>query len=156
MNAQGPLFRKYLLLFAGIVSTTLVVSGAADLWFTYRETKVLLLRIQQEQADASAAKIRQFIKEIESQMAWTTQLGWIASNPEQRHLDALRLLRQVPAITEFALVHPSGRRQIKVSRLEMDILNDETDRSRDPAFVVAAGGGVFHGVSLFLPPMRTF
>lgn len=149
MSAQGRLFRKYLLLFAGIVSAVLVVSGAADLWFTYREQKALLMRIQQEQAAAAAAKIRQFIKEIESQMAWTTQLGWIANSSEQRHLDAVRLLRQVPAITDFALVHPSGRRQIKVSRLAADILNDETDRSRDPAFVGAAGGGIFHGAVYF-------
>jgi hypothetical protein len=43
---------------------------------------------------AAAAKISQFIKEIESQLGWTTQLPWSAGSIEQRRFDALRLLRQ--------------------------------------------------------------
>src|SRR2546421_9533203 len=47
--------------------------------------------IQREQAEATAAKIAQFIKEIESQIGWTTQLPWSAGTLEQRRFDGLRL-----------------------------------------------------------------
>jgi hypothetical protein len=40
----------------------------------------VLIRIQHEQAEAAAAKIGQFIKEIESQLGWTTQLPWSAGS----------------------------------------------------------------------------
>ena len=75
-SVRGRLFRKYALLFAGIVSAALVANGLLDIWFSYREQKALLIRIQREQADAAAAKISQFVKEIEGQMGWTTQLAW--------------------------------------------------------------------------------
>jgi hypothetical protein len=38
-----------------------------------------------------AEKIGHFIKEIENQMGWTTQLTWSASTIEQRRFDGLRL-----------------------------------------------------------------
>src|SRR5262245_39084687 len=85
---RGRLFRKYALLFAGVVSTALIANGLLDIWFSYGEQKALLIRIQREQADAAAAKISQFVKEIEGQMGWTTQLAWSAGNVEQRRVEA--------------------------------------------------------------------
>ena len=82
----GRLFRKFALLFAGIVSTALITDGLLDIWFVYREQKALLVRIQREQADAAAAKISQFIKEIHGQMGWTTQQAWNGGSIEQRRL----------------------------------------------------------------------
>src|SRR6185295_6776636 len=54
-------------------------------------------------------QIGQFVKEIESQLGWTTQLPWSAGSIDQRRFDALRLLRQVPAITELAQLDASGK-----------------------------------------------
>jgi two-component system NtrC family sensor kinase len=68
------------------------------------------------QAEGAAEKIGQFIKEIEAQMGWTTQLTWspaLANTIEQRRFDGLRLLRQVPAITEFAQLDASGKEQLR-------------------------------------------
>jgi len=48
-----------------------------------------------------SSKIDQFIEGIKSQIGWTTQLPWSAGTLEQRRFDALRLLKQVPAITEL-------------------------------------------------------
>jgi signal transduction histidine kinase len=148
-SVRGRLFRKYALLFAGIVSAALVANGLLDIWFSYREQKALLIRIQREQADAAAAKISQFVKEIEGQMGWTTQLAWSAGNIEQRRLEALRLLRQVPAITELALLDPSGREQLRISRLAMDVVASNTDRSKEPAFVEAMASKSYYGPVYF-------
>jgi hypothetical protein len=61
------------------------------------------------QAEAAAARIGLFIKEIESQVGWTTQLPWSAGILDQRRFDGLRLLRQVPAITELVQLDASGK-----------------------------------------------
>src|SRR5262245_3776764 len=145
VTPRGRLFRKYALLFAGIVSGALIANGLLDIWFSYREQRALLVRIQREQADAAAAKISQFVKEIEGQMGWTTQLAWSAGNIEQRRMEALRLLRQVPAITEIALLDPSGKEQLRVSRLAMDLVASNADRSREPAFVGAVANKSYYG-----------
>ena len=92
-------------------------NGVFDVLFYYQEHKTSLIRIQREQAEAAAAKIRRFVKEIESQLGWTAQLPWSAGSIEQRRFDALRLLRQVPAITELAKLNASGKERLRVSRL---------------------------------------
>ena len=148
-SVHGRLFRKYALLFAGIVSAALIANGLLDIWFSYREQRALLIRIQREQADAAAAKISQFVKEIEGQMGWTTQLAWSGGNVEQRRLEALRLLRQVPAITELALLDPSGREQLRISRLAMDVVASNADRSKEPAFVAAMASKAYYGPVYF-------
>jgi signal transduction histidine kinase len=149
VSTRGRLFRKYALLFAVIVSAALVANGLLDIWFSYREQNALLMRIQQEQAAAAAAKIGQFVKEIEGQMGWTTHLASTADNVEPRRLEALRLLRQVPAITEVSLLDPSGREQIKVSRLAMDMVATQTDRSKERGFVEAVADKSYYGPIYF-------
>ena len=106
---SGPLFRKYVALFLAVVCVALLSNGLFEIWFSYQEHKASLIRIQREQAEAAAAKIGQFIKEIESQVGWTTQLPWSAGTIDQRRFDGLRLLRQVPAITELAQLDSVGQ-----------------------------------------------
>src|SRR5580692_10074113 len=129
---SGPLFRKYVALFLAVVCVALLSNGVFEIWFSYQEHKASLIRIQHEQAEAAAAKIGQFIKEIENQIGWTTQLPWAASALEQRRFDALRLLRQVPAITELAQLDANGHEQLRVSRLAMDVVGSGADLSNDP------------------------
>jgi two-component system, NtrC family, sensor kinase len=98
-KTRGRLFRKYVILFSAVVSAALLANGTAEVWFLYRDHTELLLRVQREQAEAAATKIGQFVKEIEGQLGWTTQLPWSAGTIGQRQFDAWRLLQQVPAIT---------------------------------------------------------
>src|SRR5438094_10134784 len=81
----------------------------------------LQLRILRLQAEAIADKIAEFIREIESQVGWTTHLPWSAANVDQRRFDGLRLLRQVPAITTLSQIDLAGIEQLKVSRLATDV-----------------------------------
>src|SRR5207302_840433 len=131
---SGPLFRKYVALFLAVVCVALLSNGLFEIWFSYREYKAALIRIQREQAEAAAGKISQFIKEIESQIGWTTQLPWSAGTIEQRRFDGLRLLRQVPAITELSQLDANGREQLRVSRLAMDVVASQVEYSKDPKF----------------------
>ena len=134
---RSRLFAKYVALFVAVVGVALLSNGIFEVFFYYREHKAALVRIQREQAEAAAAKISQFIKEIESQLGWTAQLPWSASSLENRRFDALRLLRQVPAITELAQVDSTGKERLRVSRLAMDVVNSGVDFSKDPKFLDA-------------------
>ena len=152
---RSRLFAKYVALFVAVVGVALASNGIFEVFFYYREHKAALIRIQHEQAVAAAAKISQFIKEIESQLGWTTQLPWSADSVEQRRLieqhkfDALRLLRQVPAITELAQVDSTGKERLRVSRLAIDVVDSGLDLSGDPKFTEAVAHKVYYGPVYF-------
>jgi signal transduction histidine kinase len=146
-KVRSRLFTKYVALFVAVVAVALLSNGIFEVFFYYREHKAALIRIQHEQAEAAAAKISQFIKEIESQLGWTTQLPWSAA--QDRRFDALRLLRQVPAITELAQVDASGKERLRVSRLAMDVVDSGLDFSKDPKFTEAVANKVYYGPVYF-------
>jgi hypothetical protein len=81
-------------------------------------------------------------------MGWTTLLGWSASTIEQRRFDGLRLLRQVPAIADFAQLDASGKEQLGVSRLTGDH-QEHNDYSQDPKFSEAKAKKVYYGPVYF-------
>src|SRR4051812_41393337 len=148
-KTRSRLFIKYVALFVAVVGVALLSNGIFEVFFYYREHKAALIRIQHEQAEAAAAKIGQFIKEIESQLGWTTQLPWSAGSVEQRRFDALRLLRQVPAITELAQVDATGKERLRVSRLAMDVVDSGVNLSGDPKFTEAVARKVYYGPVYF-------
>src|SRR5205807_8175987 len=146
---RSRLFTKYVALFVAVVAIALLSNGIFEVFFYYREHKASLIRIQHEQAEAAAAKISQFIKEIESQLGWTTQLPWSASSLNDRRFDALRLLRQVPAVTELAQIDSTGKERLRVSRLAMDVVDSGVDLSKDPKFTEAVAHKVYYGPVYF-------
>ena len=140
---RTSLFLKYVVLFVGLVAGVLVVNVALDLWFVYQENRRATIEVQQEKAEAAAQKIESFVREIERQVGWVAQAQWAALPVEQRRFDYVRLLRQVPAITELTQLDSKGREQLKVSRLSMDVVGSNVDRSTEPAFVEAMGQKVW-------------
>src|SRR3984893_13927989 len=134
---RGRLFRKYVLLIVGLVSFVLLINSALDFWFSYDENKAALFRIQQEKAGSAARRIEQFVDEIERQLGWTTAPQWATGPLEQRKFDYVRLLRQVPAITELIQLDDAGKEQLKVSRLAIDVIGSEKDYSETPSFIEA-------------------
>jgi signal transduction histidine kinase len=148
-KVRSRLFTKYVALFVGVVGVALLSNGIFEVFFYYREHKSALIRIQHEQAEAAAAKISQFIKEIENQLGWTTQLPWSAGSIEQRNLDALRLLRQVPAITELAQVDSTGKERLRVSRISINEVDSGLNLSHDPKFTEAVANKVYYGPVYF-------
>ena len=101
------------------------------------QVRALLGGIQRLQAEYAADKIDRFIEGIKSQIVWTAQLLWRIETLAQRRFDALRLLREVPAITEIRELDPAGHEQLKVSRFRMDVVGAGTDYSEDPKFTEA-------------------
>jgi signal transduction histidine kinase len=149
VQARGQLFRKYVTLFAAVVAVALVANGLIDAWFSYQEQRSLLIRMQRQQAETAAMRISQFVKEIESQMGWLAQVPWSASTLEEWQFDSVRLLRQVPAITEIARIDAAGREQARVSRIAVDVVGTKADLSQDPKFVQAMANKHYYGPVYF-------
>jgi signal transduction histidine kinase/HAMP domain-containing protein len=144
---RSRLFTRYVLLFVAVVGVALLSNGIFEVFFRYREHEAALIRIQHQQAEAAAAKIGQFIKEIEIQLGWITELPWSADSIEQRRFDVLRLLRQVPAITELAQIDSTGKERLRVSRPAM--VDGGLDLSKDSKFTEAVVHKVYYGPVYF-------
>jgi HAMP domain-containing protein len=146
---RSPLFRKYVALFVAVVCLALLTNGLSEIWFYYRDHKASLIRIQREQAEAAAGKIASFVKEIEGHLGRTNQMVLTPSTLEERQLDALRLFRQVPAISEFSQLDANGREKLRVSRIEVDAVGSNADFSKDPKFITAMANKVYYGPVYF-------
>lgn len=149
VRPRGQLFRKYVTLFAAVVAVALVTSGAIDTWFSYLEQRALLVRLQQQQAETAATRISQYIKEIENQMSWLTQTPWDGNALQEWQLDSVRLLRQVPAITELVRIDATGHEQARTSRIAIDAVGTRSDFSLDPKFVQAMANRHYYGQIYF-------
>jgi signal transduction histidine kinase len=143
VTPRGSLFRKYVFYFVVLVSAALIVSGAVGMYFTYQENKAALLDLQREKAGAAASRIDAYVQEIEHQLGWMRlpQIG--GPSLEQRRIDFLKLLRQVPAITDLSYIDKTGKEQLKVSRLSMDVAGSRQDFLRDPKFTSAKSGRTY-------------
>jgi signal transduction histidine kinase len=146
---RGRLFRKYFLLILALVCGALLISGGVGLYFAYQENKEALASLQREKAAGAAARIEQFVSQIEQQLAFAAlpQLG--AEGLEQRRIEFLKLLRVVPAVTDIAQIDARGREQLAVSRLAMDVAGADKDRSQEPAFRNARPGQTWFGPVYF-------
>jgi signal transduction histidine kinase/CheY-like chemotaxis protein len=146
----GRLFRKYVALFLVVVCLALVPNSVLDIWFSYNDLKTLLVRIQGEQAKSAAEKIGQFVKEIEGQMTWAIQLPPQVKTEDDWRFDAVRLLRQVPAVTEIAQIDGEGKERYRTSREAMDVVGSLVDFSHEPMFTEAMANRVYYGPVYFV------
>ena len=134
---------KLAIALVGLVVFVLVVNGAVNMWLSYGEAKSAALQVQQEKAQAAAERVQQFVAEIENQIGWTTRVEWSRVPLEQQRYDFIRLLRQVPAITELAYIDGKGKEQLKVSRLEPDAVGSGRDFTQDPRFAKAVADKIW-------------
>ncbi len=151
MIPRRRLFGKYVVVFVALVGGALIASGALEIYFSYGENKDAIVALQREKAAAAAAQIEGFVREIERQIAWTTQPQVVPAGGalEQRRMDFLRLQRQVPAITEVMFLDAAGREQLNVSRLAMEVVGSGADFSGDPRFRQVRGGQSYFGPVYF-------
>jgi signal transduction histidine kinase len=154
--ARGGLFRKYVVMFVTVVILALAINGASDIWFSYQEQKALLFRIQRGQAQSAAEKISQFLSDITAGLTWETQLSWSDSTLDEWQFDAVRLLRQVPALTEIVQLDATGREQFRMSREAPDVIASHADHSQESAFIQAMAKKIYYGPVYFIDESRPY
>jgi signal transduction histidine kinase len=142
---RGRLFRKYVLFFMAVVCVALISNGILEFFFYLQEYKGVLVRLQRAQAELVAARIGQLFDEIESQVGWTVQRPWSAGALDEWRFDLVRLLQQVPAVTQVAKLDASGREQLRLSRAAPEVVGSGADFSADPIFLEAIANKKHYG-----------
>ena len=140
-----PLAAKLAAALIGLVALVLLVNGAVNTWLNYNQAKSAALEVQEEKARSAAVRVGEFLADIETQLGWTTGAEWRFAKPDQQRYDFVRLLRQVPAITELSYLDGQGKEQLKVSRLEPDLVGSGKDFSSDPRFTQAVAEKIWFG-----------
>ena len=72
-RGRGRLFRKYVIVLLVLMGGVLMASSLVELYFSYRETQRAIVRVERAKAVGAAARIEQFLKEVEQQVKETTR-----------------------------------------------------------------------------------
>lgn len=146
---RSSLFKKYFrALFAAVV-VPLLIAGGSETWFGYHDQRARLNDLLDAEVRLAAVKIRDFIEGIRDQLGWAVQLPWSEAADDRRRLDALRLLRQAPAVANLSLVDAAGRERLFVSRIGLNRIESGDDHSEKPAVIGARSERVWFGPVTF-------
>jgi adenylate cyclase len=139
------LFQKYFLVLFLAVVISLAANGVTEAWFGYRDQRARLGQLLGVEARSAASRIQGFIEGITNQLGWLVQLPWSEEPDERRRIDALRLLRQVPAIVSLTLVDGTGRERLYVSRIGLNRTESRADRSDEAPVAGARSTRIWFG-----------
>jgi len=136
---RGSLFRKCALFLVALLGTVLIASSLIEMYSSYQANKGALLQIQKGEATLAAARIEQFVVEVERQISRVVESQAIRISD----LDFLRLLRHAPAISDVSYLDGSGRERLRLSRLDLDVIGSNVDLSGEPRFLTAKSRRVY-------------
>ncbi|MEW9804816.1 GAF domain-containing protein [Mesorhizobium sp. ZMM04-5] len=129
-----PLILKFASALVLLVGLLLAAAAAVSLWQGYQEAERGALAVEQQKAEAIAARIDGLMSTLETQLAWTAQPDWRASGIDRQRADFSRLLGQFPAITELFYIDSRGFEQLKLSRLAPESVASMTVHRNEPRF----------------------
>jgi two-component system, NtrC family, sensor kinase len=136
--------RRDFMTFLGGAVTAFPITWLAARALQNGQIRALQLRALRLQAENASSTIEQFIKGIESQVGWNARLPW---STDQRKFDGLRMLIQVPAITELSQLDSDGKERLRQSKHGEDVPN--IDFSHEPKFTEAMAKKVYYGPVYF-------
>jgi signal transduction histidine kinase len=142
---RTPLAMKFAAALIGLVVLVLLVNSAIHTWLAYNQVRRTALMVETEKASSAAARVREFLTEIVNHLGWTTGAEWRHAQSAQQRYDFVRLLRQVPAITELSYLDGLGHEQVQVSRLGTDSIGSNRDFSNEPRFLRAVADRIWFG-----------
>jgi signal transduction histidine kinase len=150
---RGRLMRDYFLVSALLVGGGLIVSGAVEIYYSFKESQQSLADVQREVATGAAIKIERFIHEIHNILRGATRSREIAPKglTDEFRFELEKLLLIAPAITEAIALDRDGNIQIQASRLRT-VLPDakQKEAASVGAFETAKGGKSFFGQAYFV------
>ncbi len=143
---NGGLFAKYVIYLVGLVLVVLIINGAIEAWFIYRETKSSLITAMAEKADVTARQIERYLSDTERQISWVTRAS--AGTIDQRRSDYIKLLQQVPAVNQVYYLDGTGHEQLRVTHTTVS-LGSNVDFSRALDFSETVDKGIGWGKAFF-------
>lgn len=146
---RTSLFKKYFFALFATVVAPLLIAGGSEAWFGYHDQRARLNDLLDAEARLAAVKIQDFIEGLHDQLSWTVQLPWSENTGDRRRLDALRLLRQAPAVESLSLIDAAGRERLFVSRIGLNRIEGGDDHSLNPAVMGARSNLIWFGPVTF-------
>ncbi len=119
---RGSLSRRYALWLCGTTLTLLMLSGALEAIFGYREALSSIEAVQEAQAEGAAREIAAYLGVIDSGIRDIAKMPWgrPGYGPSERRNEFYRLIQTAAAITELQAVDRQGRELIAVSKSAPD------------------------------------
>lgn len=141
---RGLLSKYFFALFFAVV-VPLTANGLSEAWFSYVDQRARVQQVLQLEARSAAAQIEGFLESIVRQLGWLVHLPWSDEPDERRRVDALRLLRQVPAVVSVTLVDGSGQERLHVSRIGLNRAESRVNRSNEEPVAGASQARTWYG-----------
>lgn len=139
MSVKTSLFKKYALILSSLIGLTLLLSGVLNISYAYRESQQVLVALQREKAEAAAARIGQYLFDIERRVG-VTGISTNDSAALDKRVAEIQLLRRTVAINEIFLLDPQGREILRVARHAPDVVHSGRDFSDTEYFQRAKSG----------------
>ncbi len=148
---HGSLFRKYALLLVAVLGGVLLTNSAIEAFLGYQDGRAVVGQMQRREALAAADSIEQFVGGIEKQIDLVMQPVWAAGAgiAEERRYAYLSLLHLTPAISEISYVDSAGKERLRISRVAVDVIESQADRSREAWYLGTRSGNVYLGAVYF-------
>lgn len=153
---RRSLFQKYFVVLFIAVGVPLLANGVSNAWFGYRDQRAMLDALLRTEAASAAVRIGSFLDGIRDQLSWTVRQAWSAGAQDRHRLDALGVLRQVPAVVSITLVDGDGSERLFVSRIDLNRTASGVDRSRDPAVSGARSARIWYGPVIYYHDSEPF
>jgi len=142
---RRSLFAKYFATLFIAVIVPLLLGAASETWFGYLGQRRALNELLQSESRSAADRIQTFIDSIRDQLGWVVQLPWSPGENERHRIEALRLLRQVPAVASVTLVDEAARERVFVSRQDVNRVGQGSSMAADPAVRGALANKIWFG-----------
>ena len=148
MPNSKSLFRKYALIFSGLLTGAVLASGALTIGYSYQDNKKALVSLQREKAEAGAARIGQILFDIEKHIALTSVASSNLTLLDQRSME-IRLLKHTAAIHQVTLIDPAGKEYLQVTRNSADVTRSGRDWSTQEMFLHVKSGRPYRSPIFF-------
>ena len=122
---------KYTAVVVALVAAATLSVGLTELYFTSRDIKRAVTRVEQDKASTAAITIEQLTHELIHELDTVAQptVADGRAGLEERNQDFQRLLEHEELISQLSYVDSSGRERVRTSPLEPDRTNGRVDRS---------------------------
>lgn len=146
---RSLLLRHRTLVLGLLLVAPLIISSVSTLYVSYVERRTALLDIQREKATAAAARIVQYLVDIEQRIALTAVKG-AGEAVLAKRMTEVELLSHTPAITQVMLLDKHGKERLKVSSLTPDAIGRDIDDSAEEIFRNVKPGRPFRSAVRFV------
>src|SRR5689334_12606392 len=108
MRLKGRLFWKYAAVIVVVMNGALLLNSLVQISESSQETRGSIIRLQRELAASAAAAVRQYLGEIDQQLALTFAASELPESQamSQRQSSYDRLLRQTRTVHSLQFIRP--------------------------------------------------